>query len=109
MGKLVPRKAEKKLALVQSCSLMAGPLIKGDDDLQTVEQIPATQKSLSRPHLTCPFWPALLPVGWAQWGGGHAVAFLCSKGREGLGVCHLPVASWGRLTFLSNSGTRKYQ
>ena len=39
-GKRVPVKAEKKLALVQ-------PWMEGEDDLQTLEEIPATLKTQS--------------------------------------------------------------
>ena len=39
-GKCVPVKAEKKLALVQ-------PWMEGEDDLQTLEEIPATLKTQS--------------------------------------------------------------
>lgn len=55
--KRVPIKAEKELARGQSCWFSDGPAI----GLQTIEQVPAAQKTSSRPYSSP--WQPHLPVG----------------------------------------------
>lgn len=80
----MPIEAEKKLALVQ-------PLMEGDDDLQTSEQIPVALKTHSGLH-------SLFHCGNLPGGLGHGVYLWFSfspkegngSGRGVSSVCHPP-------------------
>lgn len=64
--KQVPVKAEKELARGQSCWFSDGPAVdQGSRWLQTMEQVPAAQKTGSRPH--SPSHPGNLTSQWGGW------------------------------------------
>lgn len=88
-GKLVPVEVAKSwLGSNPSHSQL---VIKAADDLQTVEQVPATQKTHTRFHSSS-HSGNLSPsgVGWGRSSYNLYLRFsFFSKGREWLGMCHL--------------------